>query len=360
MIRIANRGGSLVACLGLSAAVLLGLAAPASAEPGQNQAVGFSAAGLIVAGPLAAASSPGGPPSASVANIAVPDLLEADAITATAGPTSASAELTDVTLFFLPTDAEPFVFFLSTASVRSECSYDPTTDALTGDANFGIPGDNLGGVLNGPGEWAPAALNPSPQPNDDWIIYDGPDVADSPGTIIFNRQTTNADGSLTVDAIYAVMANGQTITAATSHCHRPAVLPPATQPATVGVTVGACTVTSLSTRPVGLAIGPAGAAQVTVTGPNGFNQVFSGAGSNGSLAAGAYSYAATANPGFALSQAPTGTFTVDSCVLASGPGSPAKALPATGADVTGLAGLGLAVLFVGLGLTRISRRPSLG
>jgi len=77
-------------------------------------------------------------------------------------------------------------------------------------------------------------------------------------------------------------------------------------PATVDVSVGACRATSSETRPVTVTIDPANAADVEISGPNGFNEVVTGSGSTGNFAPGTYTYPATPNPGFETHRADGG------------------------------------------------------
>jgi len=122
--------------------------------------------------------------------------------------------------------------------------------------------------------------------------------------------------------------------------------PDTSGPGSVTVTVEACPATSSEGRPVRVVIFPPNAAQVTISGPGGFQQAVSGAGSLGALKPGTYTYVATFQS-FIVPTGPTqGSFTVGSCLR----------LPATGADVTGLAGVGLAGLVLGLCIVALTRR----
>ncbi|MGH2652062.1 MAG: hypothetical protein ACRDHK_12750, partial [Actinomycetota bacterium] len=118
--------------------------------------------------------------------------------------------------------------------------------------------------------------------------------------------------------------------------------------ASVVVTVQACPPTSSTTRPVLVTIGPEGAASVTITGPDGFNQVITGAGAALDLAPGDYAWSATANPTFEIVGASEGTFGVGSCVV--------KVLATTGADLGGLGIAGVMVLLLGAGMVALSNR----
>ena len=124
--------------------------------------------------------------------------------------------------------------------------------------------------------------------------------------------------------------------------------------ASVVVTVDACPPTSSATRPVTITINPAGAAVVTVTGPNGFSTVVDD-GATLQLAPGTYTWDAVANPTFELIGASEGTFAVGSCVVQV---LPKKDLPKTGADLPGLGAFGLGTLLLGVGMVLVSRRPA--
>lgn len=126
--------------------------------------------------------------------------------------------------------------------------------------------------------------------------------------------------------------------------------------ASVTVQVGACPPTSSATKPATVTINPDGAAEVTITGPNGFNQVVSGTGATLDLAPGDYAWSATATDGFELIGAANGALAVGSCVIEV---LPKTELPKTGANLPGLAGIGFTFLFLGFGMVALSRRPSL-
>jgi len=204
-----KRGSRLVAVAALSAAVIVGLAGPASAAPppGQNQALGIVTTGLIAAGPFAAAQFNAGPFTSTLVDVDVPGLLGSGTVNADAGPTTASASVED-----LGVTLSGLVSLIATA-VSSECSYDAATQNLSGSSSLAGAAIDLG-----LGDLVPdIALAVNPAPN---TAISVPGVA----TIVLNRQVINPDGSLTVDAIFIDLLSGtQTVTIATSSC-QPAVL----------------------------------------------------------------------------------------------------------------------------------------
>ena len=126
--------------------------------------------------------------------------------------------------------------------------------------------------------------------------------------------------------------------------------------ASVTVALGACPVTSSTTVPATVTINPAGAAQVAITGPNGFNEIVSGSGATLALPEGTYAWTATAAAGFELIGASEGVVEAGSCVVQV---LPNKELPQTGASVPGLAATGFTLLLLGWAMVAASRRPSL-
>ena len=88
------------------------------------------------------------------------------------------------------------------------------------------------------------------------------------------------------------------------------------QPASVSVDLGACEPSiGSSVTPVTVTITPAGAASLTVNGPNGFTHTFTGSGGSIDLAPGHYTWTATAEEGFILEGATSGSFDVADCAL---------------------------------------------
>lgn len=205
-----KRGARLAAVVGISAAVVVGMAGPASAAhaAGNNYAYGIDASGLIEAGPFSEALFPDGPTTDTLLTAEVVGLLSSGTIVTNAGPTSADATVEDlsVTLAALTT--------LTASAVSSECSYNEQTAELTGSSSI------ANGVVTTQVPLLPPIvinLDASPAPNTTVSV---PGVAE----ITLNRQVFALDGSLTVDAIYIDILSGtQTVTIASSTC-RPAVL----------------------------------------------------------------------------------------------------------------------------------------
>ncbi len=125
--------------------------------------------------------------------------------------------------------------------------------------------------------------------------------------------------------------------------------------ASVNVTIGACPPTSSATKPVTVTINPDGAAEVTLTGPNGFNQAISGTGATLDLAPGTYTWTAVANPTFELIGPAEGAIQVGSCVIEV---LPKKVLPKTGTELPGLGALGIGLVLLGVGMVAVSRRST--
>lgn len=208
-----KRGARLAAVAGLSAAVIVGLAGPAAAAPpaGSNQALALEFVGIVDAVIGEAVTGPPDflPDSFNMINAAAgqPTFLTADLIEGATTTSSANARVAGLTVDLqnlLGLD----VATLTADNVTSQCSTDGT--AVTGSAtltNASIAILGIGGV--------PIDLAVNPDAN---TMVDVPGV----GTVTLNRQVTNADGSLTVDAIFiSILPNTaaeQTITIATSSC----------------------------------------------------------------------------------------------------------------------------------------------
>lgn len=205
MFNSTRRGLRFAAVVGLSGAVVVGLAGPAAAGPGDNQGTGIVAAGLIDAGPFSQAVFPDGPFTDTLVNVNIPNLASSGTITTNASETTADATVEDLSVGLSA------IATLNASAVSSQCSYDPATQTLAGSASLADAEVTLLGIL------PDIALEASPAPNTSVVSIGG--VAQ----IILNRQVTNPDGSLTVDAIYIELLNGQTVTVATSSC-QPAVL----------------------------------------------------------------------------------------------------------------------------------------
>ncbi|MFC7486552.1 choice-of-anchor P family protein [Knoellia sp. CPCC 206453] len=205
--RAARRRGRLaVVALGLAAAASIAVAPTASAVPGQTSSTGLRCGGLISCGPFAQSNFPAGPATNTLASANVAGLVTTGVIntTANAGGATASVANVNATLSGLST--------LTATAVSSECTVNSTTGAVTGSSS--IAGGSIA-VLGG----SPITLATAPAPNTNVTVVD-PAVA----SVVLNRQTTAADGTLTVDAIFITLLNSQTITIATSTCG-PALLP---------------------------------------------------------------------------------------------------------------------------------------
>jgi hypothetical protein len=85
-----------------------------------------------------------------------------------------------------------------------------------------------------------------------------------------------------------------------------------TDQATVSVQTGLCDAAA-GTTPIDVAIDPADAASVTVTGGDGFEQTFSGTGGSSPVGPGEYSWTAVPAEGVTIEGQPTGTLAIASC-----------------------------------------------
>jgi len=183
---------------------VIGLASPASAAPGASSSFGLKCVGLISCGPFAASAFPGGPSSNSLAFANVAGLVTTKAINTTANSTGATASVNklDVTLSGIST--------LTATTVSSQCTIEPAPEGGTG----GVSGSSsiVGGTIVIIGG-TPITLATAPAPNTAVTVLD-PAVA----SVVLNRQTTASDGTLTVDAIFITLLNGQTVTVASSSC----------------------------------------------------------------------------------------------------------------------------------------------
>lgn len=221
---ISTRAARVVAIGGLSAAVVVGLAVPASAAPpsGQNQATDVIATGLFVGGPFAVAQFDAGPATDTVATVEIGPPAT-PAVTTGVNTVNADGNSADATVANLRVQFNPIVGFepngnagVTAAAASSECSYDPATGSLTGSTSF------VDGRIVTRGDDGPLPpLVPAPAPNTTVNINT---TSTTVAAITLNRQTNNPDGSLTVDAIFIELVGvTQTITIATSSC-QPAVL----------------------------------------------------------------------------------------------------------------------------------------
>jgi hypothetical protein len=188
----------------LVAGAIMATAGPAAAAS-PNSADGAAATGLISLDPVAPATYPGTSPN-TVATLNVANLITTGVITDTADATSASSTIASpvATLSALAT--------LRARTIESSCTFDTNTDAVTGTTTLANARVALTDAVNIP-------LDADPAPNTTVSV---PGVA----TITLNRQTTAADGTLTVDAIYVdLIGSTQTITIGTSTCNAASLAP---------------------------------------------------------------------------------------------------------------------------------------
>jgi hypothetical protein len=204
MIGKVNGLVKVAASASLVAGAIMATAGPAAAA-GPNASDGAAATGVINLDPVAPASFPGTSPN-TVATLNVANLITTGVITDTADATSADSTIANpaVTLSTLAT--------LRARTIESSCTFDTNTDAVTGTTTLANARVALVGAAN-------IALDADPAPNTTVSV---PGVA----TITLNRQTTAADGTLTVDAIYVdLLGSTQTITIGTSTCNAASVAP---------------------------------------------------------------------------------------------------------------------------------------
>ncbi len=196
---------AVVGALGMTSAIFAATALPAAAAS-SNVAYAVGTSGLLGnLQPLGEASYPGNSP-VTLAQLTALGLVNVAAATDTAGPTSASAKLAEVdVLGMLGLGA------LSVEAITSSCSYDASTNTLSGTAS--IVGGTLTGLLSGPLSGPLSGLLPTnPAPN---TTIGVPGVA----TITLNKQV-NTGSSLQVDALSVSVLGGlETITLGTSICN---------------------------------------------------------------------------------------------------------------------------------------------
>lgn len=193
---IVRRGG--VVALAAVAALLAGVV-PASAAPGDGSAYGLKVnvtllgASAVNVGPLAAAST-SGPTSASVASAAVPGVVTAGVINASAtkdqntGAVTSTASTADVAVPLLAALGPVGAKLIAAKCVATQ-SGEVGTATLT-NATLG----SLGAL----------AVNPAPNTT---ISISLP-VVGNVATLILNEQIHNADGSLTVNAFHLHLLGG--------------------------------------------------------------------------------------------------------------------------------------------------------
>ncbi len=218
MFNFFKRGGRLMLVLVMAGVALIGLASPASASTGRhNTSTGIVGAGVLTFGPFSASNFPDGPQSNSTLSASVAGLLSSGAINTKAGPTTASASVVGLSVTLSP------LATLAATAVSSKCSYDSTTMTLTGSSSI------AGGTITVAG-LPTIQLATSPAKNTQ-IKVKAPITGATIASVVLNRQTTNPDGSLTVDAIFVTLLNGQTIAVASSTCQAAVLAIPVIAPA---------------------------------------------------------------------------------------------------------------------------------
>ena len=184
---------------GLAAVFAIGLAAPASAAAGDTSSYGVKCVGIVTCGPFAQSAYPAGPATNSLANVNVAGLITTGVINTAANSSGASASVADVNAPLTQTST------LTAQLVSSQCSVNQNTGQVSGSSTITKGKISLLGSQ-------PITLDTNPAPNTTVVGLTG--IA----TVILNRQTTANDGTLTVDAIYIQLLNGQEITIASSSC----------------------------------------------------------------------------------------------------------------------------------------------
>ncbi len=178
---------------------IIAMAAMPAAAAAPNEAYGSAATGPISASPIGLATYPGTSP-VTVSNANITGLLTTGTVTDTAGPTSASSTVSNVSATLSTTGS------LGATSVTSSCTFNTTTGAVSGTAAIN------GGAVHVSGRpTITLAANPAKNTT---ISVAG--VA----TLILNKQTKAADGTLTVTAIYIrLLGSTQTLSIGASVCN---------------------------------------------------------------------------------------------------------------------------------------------
>lgn len=198
MQRWAKRAARSTGVLTMAAGVALAVSTPASAAP-PNTGTGLSATGLIPSNPLAVSTFPGTSPT-HAANVDLSPLLTTGVADTAAGPMTASAAVSGLTVSFTPTAG------LTAGALTSNCSYDPATGLVSGDSAIAN-----GRILQ---RGRPIDLPPHAAPN---TIIALPGLL---ATLTLNRQTTAPDGTLTVSALTMSLLGGlENVVVATSTCN---------------------------------------------------------------------------------------------------------------------------------------------
>ncbi len=191
------------ASVSLAGGILAAAAGPAAAAS-PNEAYGAQATGAVSVSPVAEATYPGTSP-VTLGSISAGSLLSSGLVTDTADATSASSTIAN------PSAGLGTGVNLTATAVTSSCSFDPNTATVSGTSSIANGNVSTLGL--------PIALASNAAPNTTVSV---PSV----GTITLNRQTTAADGTLTVDAVYVQLAGGtQTLTIGESVCNAASLAP---------------------------------------------------------------------------------------------------------------------------------------
>jgi hypothetical protein len=205
MKRIRNSAVATLGALALSGGVLAASALPASGAAA-NVAYAAGASGLTGNLPaLAEASYPGTSP-VSLAKVSVLGLVTAGTATDTAGPASASSTIANLKVL-----GTLGLGSVSVKAVSSSCSYDSSTNRLSGKTSIvgGQLLSELSGLLGGP---LPVSLPTDPAPNTTLSV---PGVL----SVTLNKQVSSG-GTLEVDALaVSLLGSAETITVGTSICN---------------------------------------------------------------------------------------------------------------------------------------------
>ncbi|MEP6697343.1 MAG: choice-of-anchor P family protein [Pseudonocardiales bacterium] len=187
----------LAAVTGLAAVIAIGMAAPASAAANDTSSYGLKCTGSVTCGPFAQSAYPAGPASNSLANANVAGLVTTGVINTSANSNGANASVNDLSVVLTRAT-------LNATTVSSTCSIN-SNGSVSGSSSI-VGGQIV--IIGG----TPITLASSPAPNSTVLGLTG--IA----TVVLNRQTTAGDGTLTVDAIFITLLNGETVTVASSSC----------------------------------------------------------------------------------------------------------------------------------------------
>lgn len=194
-----RRGARIIGVVGLTAAIAVSLAAPASAAPNDTSSFGVKCGGVVKCGPFAASAFPGGPASNSLATVNVAGLVSTGLINTSANSNGANASVNQVNVILTS------LATLTATTVSSQCSI-TDTGGVTGSSSI-VGGQIV--IIGG----TPITLATAPAPNTTVLGLTG--IA----SVVLNRQSTDTTtGALTVDAIFITLLNGQTVTIASSTC----------------------------------------------------------------------------------------------------------------------------------------------